>query len=133
MEEECVKFTSKGDAGLHRENRMGSYTKTSQMMKGCPVFEQVEKQEDEQQHYLFVGPDGCWRVGPDVASYSGSVLKHPKKNSKLPPKDGWLYYLDDKWNEAESLRVTVNVKDGKGEDAFIFHFSQKTLIFGKTM
>ena len=75
-------FASTGPAGVHRDTRMGRYSKTSQVVQGCPVFEQVEKQEDEKQYFLFVGPDGCWRVGPDVSSYSGSVLKHPKKNTK---------------------------------------------------
>ena len=123
MDEESVKFSSNGDAGLHWETQMGSYMKTNQMVKGCPVFEQVDKQEEEKQHFLFVGPDGRWRVGPDVASYSGSVLKHPKKNARLPPKNGWLYYLDDKWKDAESLSLTINIKDGRGKEEFVNHFS----------
>ena len=42
MDEESVKFSSNGDAGLHWETQMGSYMKTNQMVKGCPVFEQVD-------------------------------------------------------------------------------------------
>jgi len=87
---------------------MGKYNKTSVIAKGCPVFEQVEKQENETKFFLFVGPGGCWRVGPDVASYSGSVLKHPKKNVKTPPKSDWLYYLDNKWHKDEDLQLIMN-------------------------
>ena len=111
-EEETVKFASKGDAGNHRKTRMGSYTTNSQIIKGCPVFEQDNKQEDEKQHYLFVGPDGRWRVGPDVTSYSGSVLKHTQKNAKMPPKTGWLYYLNDEWNEDKLLQIITNKEVG---------------------
>ena len=82
MEERSVEFSSTGPAGVHRDTRMGRYSETSQVVQGCPVFEQVEKQEDEKQYFLFVGPDGSWRVGPDVTSYSGSVLKNTKKNTK---------------------------------------------------
>ena len=86
MEEANAIFTSTGPAAVHREARMGKYNKTAVIAKCCPVFEQVEKQGNENQFFLFVGPGGCWRVGPDVASYSGSVLKHPKKNVKTPPR-----------------------------------------------
>ena len=74
------------------------------------MFEQVDNQEEEKQHYLFVGPEGRWRVGPDVASFSGSVLKHQQKNAALPPKTGWLYYLDDNWTEDESLQLITNTE-----------------------
>ena len=88
-------FASSGPAGVHRDTRMGRYSKTSQVVQGCPVFEQVEKQEDEKRYFLFVGPDGCWRAGPDVSSYSGSVLKHPKKNTKEShPKKIYFIILD---------------------------------------
>ena len=113
-EEDTVKFVSNGGAADSRKAQMGDYTKTSQMIKGFPVFEQAEKQKGGKQYFLFVGPDGCWRVGPDVSSYSGSVLKHPKKNKNLPPKAGWLFYLDDKWNKDESLQlITKNDEPGK--------------------
>merc|ERR1719397_145356 len=101
---ETLKFDSKGDAALHRENRMGNYSKTFQIVQGCPVFHQ-ELSPPGEKYYLFVGPNGCWRVGPDVTSYSGSVLKNPKKNKKVPPKSGWLYYLNNKWNKDESLEL----------------------------
>ena len=88
------------------------------------MFEQVEKQGDEKQYFLFVGQDGCWRVGPDVSSYSGSVLKHPKKSKRMPPKAGWLYYLDDKWNNDETLQLmTENDEPGKSS-----HFENKEII-----
>ena len=113
-EEDTVLFVSNGAAGDSRKAQLGNYNKTSQMIKGLPVFEQVQKQEGEKQYFLFVGQDGCWRVGPDVSSYSGSVLKHPKKNKNLPPKAGWLFYLDDKWNKDESLQlITKNDEQGK--------------------
>ena len=112
-EDEIVKFASKGDAEIHRKTRMGSYMKTTQMVKGCPVFEQVDKLEDEHQYFLFVGPDGRWRVGPDVTSYSGSVLKHPKKNAAMLPTTGWMYYLDDSWLEDKSL-LLMKHPEGKG-------------------
>ena len=113
-EEDFVTFVSNGAARDSRKAQLGDYTKTSQMIKGLPVFEQAPKQDGGKQYFLFVGQDGCWRVGPDMSSYSGSVLKHPKKNKKMPPKAGWLYYLDDKWNEDESLQlITKNDEPGK--------------------
>ena len=113
-EEDFVTFVSNGAARDSRKAQLGDYTKTSQMIKGLPVFEQVQKQDGVKQYFLFVGQDGCWRVGPDVSSYSGSVLKHPKKNKKMPPKAGWLYYLDDKWNEDECLQlIKKNDEPGK--------------------
>ena len=47
MEEENAIFTSTGPAAVHREARMGKYNKTAVIAKCCPVFEQVEKQENE--------------------------------------------------------------------------------------
>ena len=90
-----MKFVSNGPAGDCRKAQMGDYTKTSKMIKGFLVFEQAEKQVGGKQYFLFVGPDGCWRVGPDVSSYSGSVLKHPKKNTKESHPNRFYFIFGD--------------------------------------
>ena len=54
--EVCIQWT----CWRLQESSKGDYTKTSQMIKGFPVFEQAEKQEGGKQYFLFVGPDGCW-------------------------------------------------------------------------
>jgi len=121
QEKDTVTIISKGDAGIHRKNRMGTYIKTSQQAQGRPVFKQAIQEVGNNEYFLFVGPDGTWRVGPDINSYSGSLLKHPKpwreETPNLPPKYGWLYYLNNKWNEDDSLQLIVNVKSVSGGGA----------------
>ena len=97
---------------------MGQYARTEQMVYEAPVFAQVARQRDEEQFYLFVGRDGLWRVGPNIASYSGSELKNKKKNEATPPRDGWLYYRDNKWVRDVDMHATVHLREGETRDVY---------------
>jgi len=111
LEVKAVILTSTGEAVVHRRSRMGQYARTEQMVYEAPVFAQVARQRDEEQFYLFVGRDGLWRVGPNLASYSGSELKNKKKNEATPPRDGWLYYRDNKWVRDVDMHATVHLRE----------------------
>jgi len=110
LEVKAVILTSTGEAGVQRRSRMGQYARTEQMVYGAPVFAQVARQRGEKQFYLFVGRDGLWRVGPNLASNSGSELKNKKKNEATPPSDGWLYYKDNKWGDVD-MHATVHLRE----------------------
>ena len=43
----------------------------------------------------------------------------------MPPKTGWLFYLDEKWRDAEALCVTVNVWDNEGISKECSKYKQK--------
>jgi len=111
LEVKTVILTSTGEAGVQRRSRMGQYARTEQVVYGAPVFAQVARQRGEKQFYMFVGRDGLWRVGPNLASYSDSELKNKKKNEATTPSDGWLYYRDNKWVRDVDMHATVYMRE----------------------
>ena len=62
--------------------------------------------------YLFVGPNGYWRVGPDTSTFKGTHFKHPQKPTPdTPPRSGWQYW-NEEWLDDDTIRVG---RAGSGE------------------
>ena len=56
--------------------------------------------------YLFVAPDGRWRVGPDTSSFKGTGFKSSQKPAPdTPPRTGWQYWLDGEWLDDDTINV----------------------------
>ena len=91
-------FESTGPGG--RQDVMGLYRLTNQLAQGFPVYKHVETET-----YVFVGPNGYWRVGPDTATWRGSLLKYPKKSPTPPnpPATGWNYWTF-RWEEDADMK-----------------------------
>ena len=80
---------------------MGLYRLTGQMVNQFPVYKHVENEE-----YVFVGPNGYWRVGPDTTSWRGSHLKYPAHPTPdKPPSKGWNYWAN-KWEKDPHIQLT---------------------------
>ena len=106
--DEIVEFSSDGDGGNHQEMRMGTYFKLDKMVKGFPVYEQTVI-KDKIRQFLFMGPLGNWRVGPDTSTFTGSGLKNTQK-SATPPETGWQYQHQGKWVHDNTMRATLKSK-----------------------
>ena len=68
-----MEIRSTGDGGVHQKDRMGTYIRTSQQVQGAPVYQQKIKKM-EQMQFLYVGPRGNWRVGPDITTYKVAIV-----------------------------------------------------------
>ena len=90
-----IEISSSGPAGTRQFPLMGLYMLTSQRIKHFPVY---KKTDDER--YLFLGPTGYWRIGPDTRTFKGSGLRFPEKNPTLPapPFSGWQFW-DGRWKD----------------------------------
>ena len=75
------------------------------MVQGFPVYEQNEMKTNIKQ-FLFVGPFGNWRVGPDTSTYKRSGLKNTKR-SATPPRTGWQYHNQWRWVKDDAIRTTL--------------------------
>ena len=84
---------------------MGTYFKTHKIVRGYPVYEQNVNNNSTKQ-FLFVGPLGNWRVGPDTSTYIGSGLTNSKR-SPSPPKNGWKVQHQGIWFEDVTLRAEL--------------------------
>ena len=55
--------------------------------------------------YLFVGPTGAWRVGPDTSTFRKTSLKNSRKPTpSTPPRSGWQYW-DEEWLSDNTIKV----------------------------
>ena len=55
--------------------------------------------------FLFVGPNGAWRVGPDTSTFKGSHFKYPQKPTPAtPPRSGWQYW-NEEWLDDDTIRI----------------------------
>ena len=106
-----MELISDGAGGIHQANRMGTYTRTSQTVRGFPIDEQNIQKLDKKQ-FLFVGPFGSWRIGPDTKGFTGSGLKNIHKSAN-PPTTGWQYRHRGKWIKDSSIEAILNIKGNK--------------------
>ena len=90
-----------GAAATHQSPHLGVYQLTGERVRDYPVYK--HKCQDE---YLFVGPNGYWRVGPDTSTFKGTHFKNPQKPAPdSPPRHGWQYWLDGDWLDDDTINI----------------------------
>ena len=98
-------MSSPGTAGVRQFPLMGVYLLTQQRIKNLPVYKLMN---DER--YLFLGPAGYWRVGPDSRTYKGTGLKYPAKNpASYPPLTGWQFW-NNGWRDDDQIALDITGK-----------------------
>ena len=89
-----------GAAATHQSAHLGDYQLTGEIVRNYPVYK--HKCLDE---YLFVGPNGNWRVGPDTSTFKGTHFKNPQKPTPdTPPKTGWQFW-NEEWLDDDTIKV----------------------------
>jgi len=96
-----IEISSSGPAGRRQYPLMGIYRPTGEVSQGNKVYQKVEDNL-----FLFVGPLGHWRVGPNVGTYRKTGLKYSLKNTPSLPVRGWQYY-DGRWKDDRAIIVRV--------------------------
>ena len=92
-----------GPAVPRQGSKFGIYQMTGDKAEDHPVYK--HKCLDV---YLFVGPDGSWRIGPDFTTYKKTSFKNPEQPATgNPPRTGWQYW-DGKWMDDDD---TIEVVD----------------------
>ena len=95
-----VLIEASGAAATHQSAHLGDYHLTGEIVRNYPVYK--HKCLDE---YLFVGPNGNWRVGPDTSTFKGTHFKNPQKPTPdTPPKTGWQYW-NEEWLDDDTIKV----------------------------
>ena len=95
-----------GAAATHQSAHLGDYHLTGEIVRNYPVYK--HKCLDE---YLFVGPNGNWRVGPDTSTFKGTHFKNPKKPTPdTPPRTGWQYW-NKEWLDDDTITVEFSESD----------------------
>ena len=104
------KIEASGAAATHQSAQLGIYELTRETVRNYPVYKHSCLDE-----YLFVGPNGYWRVGPDTSTFKGTHFKNPKKptpvSGVVPPRTGWQYW-NEEWLDDNTIRVG---RAGSGE------------------
>ena len=89
---------------------MGVFHYTGHGTRGFPVY-----QHSDGDQFLFVGPTGAWRVGPNIGSWKGTGLKNPEKPTpSTPPSTGWQYWTY-RWVNDTTIKVIPT-----GTDVVVF-------------
>ena len=124
-----------GAAATHQSAQLGIYQLTRERVRNYPVYK--HKCLDE---YLFVGPNGAWRVGPDTSTFKGTHFKNPKKPTPdTPPRSGWQYW-NEEWLDDDTIKIeyagstfitkwTCGVSDGNDSLIFILETSAIFIYF----
>merc|ERR1719402_540317 len=95
-----VLIEASGAASQHQSAQLGVYQLTGERVRNFPVYK--HKCLDV---YLFVGPNGSWRVGPDTSTFKGTHFKNPEKPTPdTPPRSGWQYW-NEEWVDDDTIRV----------------------------
>ena len=101
------KIEASGAAATHQSAQLGIYKLTRETVRDYPVYKHSCLDV-----YLFVGPNGYWRVGPDTSTFKGTHFKNPKiPTPDTPPRTGWQYW-NEEWLDDNTIRVH---RAGSGE------------------
>ena len=101
-----VLIEASGAASQHQSAQLGVYQLTGERVRNFPVYK--HKCLDV---YLFVGPNGSWRVGPDTSTFKGTHFKNPQKPTPdTPPRTGWQYW-NEEWVDDNTIKVEFSGAD----------------------